>query len=387
MDKSILPSLLETENKKLEQLASAFVRSRQYRYGWAWVEGLEISNWSITQIVQLLSYLPFTDEAWKLATALLAESEGEYWVRTSANPYEAQGDLGVAVDKLIQYQRPYAAINCLNRVLHDRQPLDKSRSVKALLAAVSSPEPSYTTDAYHIVEIIKALQNEPGTDPEDLFQIEWAYLSLLDQHLGASPKLLEKRLAWNPAFFCEVIRLVYRSKNDAKSEKEPSEQKKSIVINAWRLLREWKTPPGMQDDGVFSREQFIEWLQQVKATCRESGHFEIALTHVGQVLVYCPPDPQGLWIDRTVAEVLNAKDAEHMRNGFCVGLSSSSSREAHWVDPTGKPECELAEQYRQKAEEIENAGYHRLSISFRKLAESYDIEAERIIEWHKSLGE
>ena len=32
----------------------------------------------------------------------------------------------------------------------------------------------------------------------------------------------------------------------------------------------------------------------------------------------------------------------------------------HWVDPTGKPEQELAEQYRQKAEDIENAGYQTL---------------------------
>ena len=35
---------------------------------------------------------------------------------------------------------------------------------------------------------------------------------LLDHHQGAAPKLLENRVASNPEFFCEVIRLIYRSK-------------------------------------------------------------------------------------------------------------------------------------------------------------------------------
>ena len=193
------------------------------------------------------------------------------------------------------------------------------------------------------------------------FRVEWAYLPLLDRHHDVSPKLLENRLASDADFFCEVIRLVYRSRKEGKPKNELSPEEKAIAANASRLLHEWRTPPGMQPDGVFLEKQFTHWLEDVKGACAESGHVEVALTHVGQVLIYCPPDSEGLWIDQTVADALNAKDAEEMRTGFRLELLNS--RGVHWVDPTGKPERELAEQYKQRAEAVENAGYHRFAAT------------------------
>ena len=380
IDGRILPALLETDNKKLAQFTSDYVWSRQYSNSWAWVDGLDKSGWSVSQVGQFLSYLPFTEEAWFRAGAWLGGSENEYWSRTSADPYHTDSDTGAAIDKLIEYGRPHAAINCLHRMLDDKPPLDKSRSVKALLAAVSSAEPSYAMDVDNIVEIIKALQDDPDTDPEDLFRVEWVYLPLLDRHSGTSPKLLENRLASDPAFFCEVIRLIYRSKKEDKSAKEPSEQDKSIATNAGSLLDEWRTPPGTQPDGSFSQERFTQWLEYTKEACAESGHLEVALRHVGQVLFYGPPDPQGLWIDQTAADALNGKDAEEMRNGFHSEVFNS--RDAHVIDPTGKPERELAEQYRQNASEVENAGYQRFAVTLRSLSESYDSDG-RIVAEHK----
>lgn len=174
--------------------------------------------------------------------------------------------------------------------------------------------------------------------------------------------------------------LIYRSNKEGKSEQELSEQDRNIATNAWRLLNEWRTPPGTQPDGVFSREQFTQWLEQVKATCAETGHLEVALSSVGKVLFYCPPDPQGLWIDQAAAEALNARDAEDMRSGF--RSEAFNSRGIHWVDPTGKPERELAEHYRQKAEEIENEGYQRFAVTLRSLSGSYDRDADRIVADH-----
>jgi len=379
IDSIILPALLEAENKKLVQFTSGYIRSRQFSHGWEWIDGLDKSSWSITQIGLLLSEMPFTEVTWKRAFDWLGMSESEYWSRANANPYGAEGDIGVAIDKLIEYGRPHAAIDCLNGMLHDKRPLDKSLSVKALIAAINSTEPSHQMSTYHIVEVIKALQNDPDIDPDDLFRVEWAYLPLLDRHSGASPKLLESRLASDATFFCEVMRLIYRSNKEGESEQEPSDQDRDIATNAWRLLNEWRTPPGTKD-GIFSREQFTQWLEQVKKTSEESGHLEVALSSVGKVFFYCPPDPQGLWIDQAAADALNAKDAEDMRSGF--RSEAFNSRGVHWVDPTGKPERELAEHYRQKADEVENAGYQRFAATLRSLSESYDRDADRIVADH-----
>ena len=104
---------------------------------------------------------------------------------------------------------------------HNKQPLDKTRSVKALMAAVASQESPQEISTHNIIEIIKDLQNDPDTDPDTLFQIEWAYLDMLDEsyHRDASPKTLENRLSSDPEFFCEVIRLIYRSKKGTGTSK------------------------------------------------------------------------------------------------------------------------------------------------------------------------
>ena len=409
-DKRILPALLETENTKLALLTSAYVRNRQDVNGWEWVDGLDTSNWSAAQIGLFLSYLPFTKGTWHRATDWLDKSEKEYWSRTSTLPYRTDDDFGIAIDKLIEYDRPHAAIKCLYQMKYHKQPLDKVRSIKALIAAVSSPEPSQAVDPHSIIEIIKALQDDSDTDPDDLFLIEWAYLNLLNgyYHRDASPKSLENGLSSNPDFFCKVIRLIYRSKKETEPAKEFSERDKAIAENvykllkffckvirliyrskkktdspkefgernkviaenAYKLLNQWKTPPGTQSDDQFLPEQFEEWLNRTKETCAESGHLEVALLHIGQVLIHAPPDPEGLWIHRTIASALNAKDAEEMRNGFWTGMFNS--RGVYEIDPMGKPERELAQKYKQKAKEVENAGYHRIAVILRKLAERYE---------------
>jgi hypothetical protein len=183
-------------------------------------------------------------------------------------------------------------------------------------------------------------------------------------------------LANDPEFFCEVIRLIYRSNKEDQSQK-PTEKSKANAKHAWRLLHEWKTPPGTQKDGTFNEEHFTKWLQDVKASCTESGHLAVALNHIGTVLIHTPEDQNGLWINKVVAKALNDREAEAMRNRFRTG--TGNSRGVHWVDPTGKPEKALAEQFRVKAEEAENEGFQRFAVTLRDLANDYDNEAERII--------
>ena len=383
VDSIILAKLLDGADKKLTQLVNGYIGGRYQSQGWAWVDKIDMTDWGHQQIVQFLTYLPFTSEAWKRAEKLLGKEEKAYWDRASVNPYHADSDLYPAVDKLIEYGRPNAAIACLGRILMDKQPLDKARAVRTLLAAVSTTESPYSMDVYETIEIIKALQDDPETDPDDLFRIEWAYLTLLDSYHDASPKRLEERLASSPDFFCEVIRLAYRSKNDPKPDVEPSEKEMAIALNAYELLRGWQTPPGIQPDGILSEEHLRQWFESIKLICGESGHLEVALAHIGSVLINSPADPDGLWINHAAAGILDGKDtdAETMRNSFRTALFNS--RGVHWVDPTGKPEMELAANYRKQAEAVENAGYPRFATTLRSLAESYAKEAKLVFDEYK----
>lgn len=248
-------------------------------------------------------------------------------------------------------------------------------------ANVNSDELAHTGDQYNIVELIKYLQDDKSVDEDGLFHVEWAYLPLLDGYHDATPTLLENKLATDPGFFCELIQLIFRSKNESENSNPLPEDKKAIAENAWKLLHHWHTPPGTQKNGEFKSDFFEDWLTSVKEECYKSGHFEVAMINVGNVLIHAPEDESGLWIHRTVANAMNDKDADDMRQGFTTGIFNS--RGVYTVDPNGMQERELADRFHQKAESIENEGYHRFAATLRDISEGYYKEASRVVDEFK----
>ena len=201
-------------------------------------------------------------------------------------------------------------------------------------------------------------------------------MSLLDRHSDGSPITLENKLASDPSFFCELIQLIYRAAGEEPKE-EPSPQHRDIATNAYRLLSSWKIVPGARVDGAFEPDVFTKWLITMEDIVKASGHYDVAMIQLGDVLVNAPEGPDGLWIHPVIAEAMNSRERSSLRDGYSTGIYNS--RGVHTVDPEAKPERALAEKYRQRAEQVENAGYQRLATTLRGVADGYDREAERII--------
>lgn len=380
IERTLLPKFLNAPDNNHKELASGFVWRRHDVLGWEWCDNIEKSDWTPTQIGQFTAYLPFSKKTWGRVSIWLQKHESEYWKRTNCIPYpNDHNELTVAIENLIEHGRPHAAIRCLDWMRNATQTVNIDQCVRALIAALSSDEPAYTIDDYLIMELIKYLQADSSVNQDDLFRIEWAYLSLLNSH-GTAPHVLESRLANDPEFYCEIIRLIYRSEKEDLALRETTKESSALATNAWRLLHEWKTPPGTQQDVSFSEERFTNWLQRVKKLCTESGHLEVALISIGQVLFHAKVDPDGLWINRAIAAALNASGDDGLRRGYVTG--AYNSRGVHSIDPTGNPERELAENFRGKAEDIENAGFQRFAVALRDLADDYDLQAERIVAEH-----
>jgi len=385
IEQTLLPSFLNAKDKKHKILVGGFVWERYAIKGWDWCDNIDKSEWTPEQVGSLLICLPFTKDTWNRVSQWLEEYQEEYWVRVFPNYYQADSELDIVIEKLIEHDRAYSAINYLGAVLHVEKTVKAELCVQALRAALSCRESPHDRYGYHIVKLIKFLQSsEPLVSQEDLFKIEWAYLSLLDRYNDAAPKFLESTLANNPDFFCEAIQLIYRSNKDEQVTRENTEESTAIATNTYQLLREWKTPPGTSDGKEFNAEHFNEWLKRVKTICTESGHLEVALINIGEVLIHAPADQSGLWIHKAVAAALNDADADYMRSGFKT--ATFNSRGAHSVDPTGTPEKKLAEQFRRKAEDLENTGFHRFTITLKDLAKSYEQDAGRIIDENQRDG-
>ena len=91
-------------------------------------------------------------------------------------------------------------------------------------------------------------------------------------------------------------------------------------------------------------------------------------------MTYAPKDPNGLWIHRAVADVLNQRDTEKMRRNFMIALMN---QRGVYSFSHGSQERELARGYREKAEALDIAGFTRFATTMRELADQYDADAER----------
>lgn len=381
-DSIVLPSVMHASDAALADFANGFILGRFATRHWDWVDAINRSDWAISDRAAFFFRLPFTGETWKRVSDDLGQDEGMYWREVPVRYYEMKEDeIEDGADRLIDYGRGDSAVNCLAALAHQKQPVDPDLAYRALLLAASSDEPPDEASVYDYAALITALQSDKNTDKDSLEQIEWLYSSILNEHNDAAPVYVTQRLADDPEYFCEVVRLMYRSSNEARSRRPATEERRRAASAAFRILHEWKTPPGMDGDRSFDPAALPHWIYAVVEKSKETGHLDVALHRAGEVLIHCPPDPNGLWVHHDVAEVLDQLEMEELRRGYYLG--AYNSRGMHRVDPTGAPELQLGQRYRDRAEALREAGFYRFAQTLMDLAETYEADARRIVGEHE----
>jgi len=369
-----LPGLLNSDNESFAKFAGGFALGRFRKQSWNWIDSLHMQQWNVADTAKLLSYLPFSRETWKRAMEFLGDQEAEYWKIANVNPYAAENELETAIDRLLDFGRPFAAVNCLAKQYMDTKLIDCERAIRALDLASHSSESFGDLDIHHVSEILKALQSTNMGLSDELCRIEWAFLPALGKHNEVRPRCLEYRLASDPSFYCELIRLTFRPRS-AKDAPAPDVDgiEKQRVERAYSLLNDWRVPPGSKGKGEFDGHAFKDWVRQMKMQSATDDRFAVALIMFGSMLVHAPADPTGLWIHKAIATELDAQDSEEMRNGFRTGLFNSRGT----YSPTGgQEELKIAANYGAKADAVELAGFHRLAGCLRDLVTAYERDAK-----------
>ena len=376
IESEILPSHLNTEDEVLECVVAGFVLGHFWTHGIPWVDHVLEQHWNPKQCAQFLLLLPFQQEIWERAISYLDESHEErYWKHVNTQVGVWTWNDRIVIEKLITYGRTGAAVMCIAYAMDDDINFDPALATHALLAFLENPQEVQTLERYHVIDLIKHLQAVPTVDIEKLYQIEWNFLPWFDPLSGESPVALGKKLASDPKSFAEMIKLAFRSKNDLDdSVEKQDEKKKNIVERAYTLLHNWKHCPGVQEDGTLNEALFHHWITEARRITEETGHEIIAQVELGHVLTYAPKDPDGLWIHRAVADVLNQRDTEKMRRNFMIALMN---QRGVYHFSHGSQERELARGYREKAEALDIAGFTRFATTMRTLADEYDADAER----------
>lgn len=404
LDSEFLPILLSGTDEKVEEFVRGYVWSRYWADSMIWIVSLAVEKWDREPRIKFFSYLPFHARVWRLAETELGNKATDYWNAIRPNVFQAQEDLLEAAQKALDYARPEIAVDCFHAMLFNKTEVPVELATEALEAWLRSEKGAFHLDQYHLLEVLKFIQNSPEASEDRVAWIEFHCMALLDQLSSGRPLSLERKLARDPAFFHEIIGYCYRSRQEEigfdepapvneenqapKQVEEEDEHRRALATQAYRLLDTWSIPPGGDIGKIAINEaDFVAWFDKAKELCEASGHWLVAQLQIGNCLMNVPGyhgddggEPVGmrklelLLQHPVIAKVVNFAAHEDLRRGMTTELFNS--RGVHGFSH-GKEEGEIARKYKEFAVRFDEQKLSRIATSLRGLAETYERDAER----------
>ena len=343
---------------------------------------LVINNISDKDVkLKILINMPFTEKSWDIARKWLGDNEAQYWEKTEVNYFSIKKEYKLAIEKLNEVKRYNDSISIIYHLIMGKNDINVNLVENTVLSFAESVNEKVRWDQHSICKLISYLQ-ENSKNTEKLITIEWIFIRLLDgRSYTPEPKTLSYQMSKEPEFFHQIIKMCYKSSIKEKIETV----KKGLAGNAWHALRSWNIIPGTTPNNEFLYEEFKKWFREVQKLTTESGHYEIALQKIGEVLIYAPVDTSGLWIEKNIARILNDREYEHVRRGYRTAIFNS--RGVFSVDTSGAADFKLAETYRKKGDELKKQGYIRFADVLYGLEKTYIREAKLIISEHEDDDE
>ena len=326
-------------------------------------------------VLEILSKIPFSLQLLDVVNQLL-DDDTVYWEKATM-PYGCYEDdaeeLKIIVEKLVACKRYVTAVNIIGH--SECGAVINAEGIYNLLKLAGTEESigMETLDDYAVQMIIGWFQQQEEIDLELRSDIEFIYLPMLDDYSEVKPRALNTRLSLEPEYFCSLIELFYKKRN---GEKREIELNKGLSDRLGRILFQFKVTPGIDWNGNFDENRFEFWMKVVKIWSQNNDRYEVAMHTVGSGLSYASLDGDKLPQKVIIGELNRVENAE-LRRGYYLG--TINQRGVHWIDPEGKPELELAEDYENRANVAESRGYSRYADILRVISDGFKREARRNI--------
>jgi hypothetical protein len=170
-----------------------------------------------------------------------------------------------------------------------------------------------------------------------------------------------------------LIELFYKKRTEDKNEAELNE---GLSNRLFKILFQFKVTPGIDENGCFNETGFKSWMNYVKDWSKENDRYEVTMHTVGTGLSHALLDEEKMPAEAIIEE-LNRAENEELRRGYYLGVINQ--RGVHFIDPEGKPELGLADEYRGRANIAEEKGYSRYAGVLNEIADQYFREARHNI--------
>lgn len=378
-------SLLEDENKNKVTFVQSYIFRRSFKEGDKWIDSLvemaRAQQWVEIKIVNLFVAFPQKRSVWNLLESFKEEVKETYWRKIKIQLFQLSvEDKSYAIKQLLSVKRYFTALDTAALFANEMPAGLISEMLQK--AATDKSEEDFRIQPYDVERLFEALDKSGEIKEDELARLEWLYLAVLAGGGGISrrpPKTLHKELSNNPDFFAEVIKYIYKPKNESKKDNEESLPRQLIEQRAHlasELLRSWDVVPGTDNNGQIIYEKLKIWVNRARELCEKLDRKEAGNSHIGQVLAHAKSGEEGIWPPEAVCKIIDEIQSGRLDSGFMIEIHNKRGIVTKSLSEGGQQERKLAEQFRGYAEKW-SIRYPRTASILIKVAEEYENEAKR----------
>lgn len=378
-DDKLLALLPGDTDEATTSVAFAYFGQRFGQHGWPYLEALlDVESPLASARLLRSTWQPL--EAAERADQLGDEVATAFWREFSYFRLGHDFDGAIEVARRLQsVGRHAAALKLLALYSRETDSLEFAEVIadglEAFMEAGDSDPEAGTLKEYDFDLLLKFVAKHRDQIGRDrTVGLEWYFLPALGYDPDAQN--LHRELAENPAFFVEMLKLIYIAASERDSERPPAtEAKRRAAENAWRLLHSWGGGPGVTVDGSLDEAALVAWVHEARRLSEEADRVSVGDSEIGQALVGTPGDADG-WPSAAVKTLSQNLRSDQIDSGFEMRIFNNRGVVTRALDAGGKAEWALAAEYRDKASE-NRSQWPRVARIFERLAETYEADARR----------
>ncbi len=377
-------SVCECLNEDKENLI--FIRSFIFRKsmieGFEWIiilfKKLQQKGFSKDALANILIPVNQSKQLWDFVSTLGKEIEAKYW--QSIYPsffYIPDEDKILGVQMLMKHRRFFSAIDICSHFL-EKMPTELLAELLKKSATEESSEP-VNLKGYEIDRIFDTLDKRTDLEHQTIINLEWLYISVLASNSTRSkPIMLQEELSKDPEFFIEVLKWVYKPKDETKIEEKRKGISDKEIQNrskqAYNLLLSWKKIPGMKSDNSIDETELKQWVSKVRMLAEEAGRLEVADMQIGQVLAEYPENiPE--WPQEKIFELMEELNSDRLFRNYASAMFNKRGFSLRGPFDGGNIERGHAKYFEELSEKFRNK-YPNVSKLFQRLSNNYLADAK-----------
>lgn len=318
---------------------------------------------------------------WRIAERLGGAVDEAYWSRVRVlGLFEmTDDDRAHAVERLLEHGRGVHILAVLPQP--EARAVPPTAIARALEQVAANPDdpnlaeellnPHFT---WHVEAAFNELDQCGVLPDEDIAKLELRLLGLVLAS-RRSARALYNLLGERPAWFVDLLCMLYRSENDSESA-QIDEVAQHRARAAFQILHEWRGFPGDAAEGAEREHRIEAWVTQVFDQSERVGRARVARMEVGSVLARISVAPGDDWPCVAARRLLEREPEDDLAHAIRIGRRNARGMTRRAMGEGGEQERVLASQYRASARRL-RAEWPRTAAMLDDLADAYDHDAER----------